>query len=95
MHELLPMPRWQWYGCTCVQTTNVQRQWWLTFVYRVLAMCSPCAGFTFADHEFAEAAVDDMRLQKNDVLERYRKQAERRARQLAEKHKQQQSGAFH
>jgi len=40
-----------------------------------------------ADATYAEAAVDDMRAQKNDVLERYRKQAERRARQLAEKHK--------
>jgi len=40
-----------------------------------------------ADAQYAEAAVDDMRAQKNDVLERYRKQAERRARQLAEKHK--------
>lgn len=38
-----------------------------------------------ADAQYAEAAVDDMRAQKNDVLERYRKQAERRARQLAEK----------
>jgi len=36
--------------------------------------------------EYHEAAVDEMRAQKDEMLERYRKQADRRARELAAKH---------
>ena len=38
------------------------------------------------DPHYAEAAVDEMRAQKDETLERYRKQADRRARELAARH---------
>lgn len=39
-----------------------------------------------SDRKYAEHGVDEMRAQKDEELERYRRQAERRARELAAKH---------
>lgn len=44
------------------------------------------------DPDYNEPSVDDMRAQKDEMLERYRKQAERRARELAAKHSSSESG---
>ena len=41
----------------------------------------PCA-----DQTYVEQPVDDMRAQKSEELERYKRQADRRARELAIKH---------
>lgn len=44
------------------------------------------------DPHYAETAVDEMRAQKDETLERYRKQADRRARELAARHAAQPPG---